>query len=657
MFQRTILNGLLFALIAANTTFGQPITNLGLVGVGRIPANSLDATGLDTLGGIFSSMSVAPLSVIYQNGSWSFLVDAQPDRGFGATADYHPRLHQISTQINPYYGPTPAAQNQITFSLVASDPYVVGSDYLTGASPDDLSSQTLPRSLAGSVGAGKLSFDPEGLVVLPNDERYACDEYGPFIYHFSAGGELIDVLYPPAAYIAKVGSAYPRLNNFLAAMNAATDSGRFENRGFEGLTITPDGTRLVTILQSPLVQDGANKNGARNTRVLVFDIVPGSASYHQPVAEYVYTLTLNGNSAGTRATVVSDILATSSTDFLIIERDAIGLGGDAGPSVYKSVVLASIAGATDIIGTAFDLERGAPGQISLPRSGLPASIQPMSRTEVINLLDPAQLSRFGLSNSTVRDANSLTEKWEGISVVPLNDPDAPEDFLVLLGNDNDFAANPTIHNGVVVGSASPIDSMMMAWRMGRPPYLRIAPQFLVAADQNCSAAMPDLSQFATIIDHTAPSLVFSFSQTPAAGTILEAGVHTVTIRAEANNGYVTTASAQLTVADQTAPVIEQVTNDQPVIWPPNNKMVTVTIGAVVTDHCDAQPTWSVVKVSSNEPEANDSTIVGFNQVSLKAARNGDGTGRVYTITVEAKDASGNVSQRETLARVRHDFSN
>lgn len=658
MLQKLFTSGLLLTLMAANSSTAATLRNLGLVGVGRIPANTLDATGNDTLGGVFSGMSVDSNSVVANQGVWTFLLDTQPDRGFGASADYHPRLHQFQAQISPYYGATPAAQNQINLTLHASDPYTVLNDFFTGAGPDDLSSQSIPRSLASSAGGGKLTLDPEGLAILPNDERYAADEYGPYIYHFSAQGKLLAVLSPPAAYIPKVGPAYPRPNNFLAAMNAATDSGRFENRGFEGLTITPDGTRLVTILQSPLVQDGANKNAARNTRVLVFDIAPGSPTYRQPVAEYVYTLTLNGNAAGTRATVVSDILALTATDFLILERDAIGLGGDPGTSVYKSVVLASTVGATDILNSNYDLERGAPGQLSLPRSGLPASIQPMARTDVINLLDPAQLSRFNLGNSVTRDANSLSEKWEGMAVVPLNDPDAPEDYLLLIGNDNDFSATPTFHNGVAVGSALfAIDSMIQAWRIGRAPYLKIAAQPTLAAGENCSAQLPDLRGAVTIIDHTAPPLAFTLTQSPASGTELATGSHNVSIQAEAANGYITTITTEVVVSDLTAPVFVDAGVDHPVLWPPNNQLVPINVAALVTDNCDSQPRWRVVEVTSNEPAPSDTLIVSATEVALRAKRNGSGSDRIYTIVLEATDAAGNTSTQNVAVRVPHDQSN
>ena len=81
----------------------------------------------------------------------------------------------------------------------------------------------------------------------------------------------------------------------------------------------------------------------------------------------------------------------------------------------------------------FELERGAPGQVSLSAGSLPSSIAPVSRFDLVDLLDPVQLSKFGLNNnSTNQDSNTLSEKWESIALVPLRDRTAPNDYLLLV---------------------------------------------------------------------------------------------------------------------------------------------------------------------------------------------------------------------------------
>jgi hypothetical protein len=115
-----------------------------------------------------------------------------------------------------------------------------------------------------------------------------------------------------------------------------------------------------------------------------------------------------------------------------------------------------------------------------------------------------------------------------------------------------------------------------------------------------------------------------------------------------------TATGRLVVVDTTAPAIASVTPSQTSIWPPNKKMIPVTIGVSVSDAADPAPACTVTGVTSNEPASGAWTITGTFSVDLRADRNGNGTGRVYTIAVSCTDRSGNVSSGTTRVRVPHD---
>ena len=390
----SVLTAGLFSAVVVNAQ----LVNLGLVGVGRTPADSSDALGpnVDTLGGIFSGLHIDAAGLTKNGETIAGPIWALPDRGFGDGAtDYHPRVHRLDFSITPYYGPYPApTQNQISFANAATTLFTQNGSLFTGYNPDDTNVTTHPQSPAMSVGAGKWSLDGEGLVRTANG-MYVSDEYGPLIYHFSDLGVLLDVLAPPAALIPKSGPSYPRVNNFgLALLQVATnDSGRWVNRGLEGLSATPDGKKLVAVLQSPAIQDGENRNSSRNTRILVFDIDPASPAYHEPIAEYVYQCTLNASEARNRHTPISEILALSDRQFLVLERDSRGRGGDAGAILYKKVVLADVSNASNIIHTGYDLEKGAPGQLSLGRNTLPAGIVPAARRELVDIADRRQLTK------------------------------------------------------------------------------------------------------------------------------------------------------------------------------------------------------------------------------------------------------------------------
>jgi len=106
------------------------------------------------------------------------------------------------------------------------------------------------------------------------------------------------------------------------------------------------------------------------------------------------------------------------------------------------------------------------------------------------------------------------------------------------------------------------------------------------------------------------------------------------------------------LADTTPPTIVAVAPSAPSIWPPDHKMVPVTIDTLVIDDSDAAPLVHIIGVSSNQPPDNDPDweITGPLTLNLRAERT-KGEDRVYTITIEAVDASGNRSQATTTVTI------
>jgi len=663
----------------------QPLVNLGLVGVGRLPGDSFDqlGAGLDTLGGIFSGMWLDPSSVVYSNGTIQANVFGLPDRGFGdGLQDYHPRAQSLSVVITPYYGAGPVAQNQITIANTGTLLFSVNGNLFTGALPDETNVTTHPQSLVTGIGGGKWSLDPEGIAPGAGGSWYISDEYGPFIYRFNAAGVLQNVLPLPDAVIPKFGTNYPRTINYLTAgLSSALDSGRHNNRGMEGLSVTPDGKKLIASLQSPLTQDGESRNPSRNVRIFVYDIDPASPTYEQALAEYVHVLPLNAAEANNRHTPVSEILAISDTKYLILQRDGRGLGGDAGALLYKRIVEVDASAASNILGTGYDLEKGAPGALALPRSGLPSNVVAVTSRDLVDMLNPAQLAKFGLNTApSNQNVNTLSEKWEALSVVPLNDPAAPNDYLLLVGNDNDFRAPIVYHNGVAVGTNTVFaDNMLLAFRIGADataPTIACPAPGTVNAGTNCTATVDLRSKVVTRDNSAAP---VSVSQTPSQTTPLPLGTHTLTfVGTDAAGNKSEPCTTTVTVVDATPPIITSVTPSQKQLWPPNNKLVPITISVTGTDNCSSALTCEIVSVASNERSrgrdydkddkyddddkwdkgyrrggrnAVDSEITGPLSVNLRAERNGYGFGRFYTITVRCTDEVGNSTTSLTTVYV------
>ena len=106
-------------------------------------------------------------------------------------------------------------------------------------------------------------------------------------------------------------------------------------------------------------------------------------------------------------------------------------------------------------------------------------------------------------------------------------------------------------------------------------------------------------------------------------------------------------------------MIGQLTASKTSLWPPNHKLVAVTLAATVTDEVDPSPLTRIISVTSNEPvlsgESGDTSpdwvVTGDLSVQLRAERADSGSGRVYTLTVESRDASDNASVQTVLVTV------
>lgn len=131
---------------------------------------------------------------------------------------------------------------------------------------------------------------------------------------------------------------------------------------------------------------------------------------------------------------------------------------------------------------------------------------------------------------------------------------------------------------------------------------------------------------------------------------LPIGTNLIEVTATSAIGSISSCSNLVTIVDTNPPVIVSASASPCTLWPPNHKMVKVTISAKVTDDCSATK-WKIIGVTSNEPvngkgDGNtwpDWKILNNHHVDLRAERSGIGNGRIYTITIQATDAAGNVS--------------
>lgn len=121
---------------------------------------------------------------------------------------------------------------------------------------------------------------------------------------------------------------------------------------------------------------------------------------------------------------------------------------------------------------------------------------------------------------------------------------------------------------------------------------------------------------------------------------------------------VTNFSNVATVTQCTAPTVTALTATPSVLFPPNHKMVPVSVSASTSGGCGVV-SCKVISVSSNEPidDDGDFVLTGDLTLNLREERLGTGTGRVYTIAVQCTDSFGNSTAQNTTVTVPHDQGN
>lgn len=398
-----------------------------------IAGSTLDRTQLPGANqgrfGFFSDLYYDPA-----RGEWWALSDRGPG---GGLIDYATRVQRLEINLDHKTGAIKKVQIKETIKF--TDPFgiLTAPDNPGVAEPKALNGLN-PLELNGSVSVLGRSFDPEGIVIDPRTGlMIVSDEYGPSLYVFDRRGRLLKAFETPVNLQPKLADGTTR---DYVSDRALTRFGRQDNRGFEGIAVTPDGSRILAVMQDPLVNEPGVNNGrdGRNVRVVVFDNSWRNATYGKSIAQYAYQLELQAEvrarilAAGGAATAtdprqgrnlgLSAIVAINSNEFLVIERDNRGLGVDdpAGANVVgsKQVFKIDIRGATDVT------------NVALPADTLPAGVVPVSKSATF----------IDLAANTVLPNGKIAEKWEGLAIGPKLKDGAR---VIIAGNDNDYSVTQT----------------------------------------------------------------------------------------------------------------------------------------------------------------------------------------------------------------------
>src|SRR5215813_8708454 len=197
-----------------------------------------------------------------------------------------------------------------------------------------------------------------------------------------------------------------------------------------------------------------------------------------------------------------------------------------------------------------------------------------------------------------------------------------------------------------------------------PPQITCPGNITKPQDPGACTAVTTFSP--TFSGDCSPSVVCN----PPSGTAFPLGTRTDTCTVTEQSGLSASCSFTVTVTDTVPPVIASTSASPDTLWPPNHKLVPISITVSASDNCDPSPSCRIVSVTANEPVLGPGSgntepdwviadpgpkvspaVLG---VELRAERAGGGSGRVYRIDATCADASGNATGGDTSVTVPHD---
>ncbi|HEV8200957.1 MAG TPA: hypothetical protein VGS03_13125 [Candidatus Polarisedimenticolia bacterium] len=145
---------------------------------------------------------------------------------------------------------------------------------------------------------------------------------------------------------------------------------------------------------------------------------------------------------------------------------------------------------------------------------------------------------------------------------------------------------------------------------------------------------------------------------------LPRGAHQLTLEVEDEIGRRRADTLLVTVRDTVSPGLA-LTTDPTTLWPPQHAMVPVHVTARASDSCDPNPRWSLVSVTSSEPDDLPGVVDGStvddiqgadlgtadDLILLRAERNRRGSGRRYDLVYRVVDAAGNAREERVTVLV------
>ena len=331
-----------------------------------------------------------------------------------AFANYAPKIHRIrveGTSIKVLQTITMKRPDG-TGATGIINPTGFGSTALEVASTDtvlncaNFNSKIAPKDVWG--------IDSEGLVVDAEGNFWIAEEGGPTIWKLNKNGVVVKRYTP---YANLVG-AEPQ--------DVAIDTVfkyRKNNRGFEGLSITPNG-KIYAIIQSPVLYPSKTiGEGSRIHRILEINPLTNATRMFAYLNDGVIG-TSGVNQIRLRDWKIGDMAAINNDEFLVIEQALRGT------TDRKFIYKINISNATNVNS---GLYSGVTLEALVDQTGLTNnSITPVQKTLFMDLL--------------ANNWPSNLEKAEGLAII--------NDSTFALVNDNDFGQYSPAENGIATANGN-----------------------------------------------------------------------------------------------------------------------------------------------------------------------------------------------------------
>jgi hypothetical protein len=381
---------------------------------GEIALETFDLQGADLIGvvngiEVFEGGASGLMHIEGTENEFYFI----SDRGPNLDANNHP-LAQGETKVFVFPDYAPKIQK-----ITASEGVITIEETMTVNRPDATPVTGLPLplgagnsgeyaldALSNVLGTDNWGVDTEGLVQDAQGFFWACDEYGASVIKMDSLGTIV-ARYTPFPIETQDIQIDPMIGM------------RKPNRGFEGLTVTPNG-RVWAMLQSPANNpDAATGNASRLHRVLELDPFTGTWN------TYLYAHKPAIGEIRERDWKMGDMVAINNTEFLIIEH------AERNGWNYKNIIKFDITGATPL--TQEDFGGLTPEQLIDIETCLANGIQPIVGEVYLDLLEAGW------------DTN--LDKPEGLTIIDAN--------TIAVINDNDFGIASPDADGVMEETGKP----------------------------------------------------------------------------------------------------------------------------------------------------------------------------------------------------------